>query len=201
MAYTDVSKIENLLQRTLTTHEQASLTFVLPAIKQWIDNKTGSTFDETAESTRYYDGGSSSIDLDPCTEITAVKTLNNDNTDSQEYTLYDEYVVEPQNSNVKTEIVRRHGCFTRGLRRVAVTAKFSEYDAGVPFDIQNIATRLAASVIRGSKNDLGSGGLKSESLEGHSVTYATSSDEINSIAEGDPFIKSALSQRAEILVG
>lgn len=202
MSYTDRIKIATYLQRELTNEEQAVLVMLIPAIQKWIDARTGSTFDKIeSPTTRYYDGGGTSVDIDPCTEISTVSYIDNDNTNVQDFVLYTDYVVEPANETVKREIVRRHGCFQPGLRRVAVTAKFSEYDEGVPEDIELVATRLAGSILKGSKNDAIGAGLKSESLEGHSVTYATSNDDIASIASNDPIIKSILEQHSEILVG
>jgi hypothetical protein len=201
MSYTDSTKIENLLQRSLTTHEHGALSFMIPAIEKWIDNKIGSTFGLVAESTRYYDGGENSIDIDPCTAVTAVTLYATDGTESDAYTLNEQYVLEPQNEDVKREVVKRSGIFPRGSARIGVTAKFSEYNGGIPYDIQMVATRLAASFLRGSSNDASSGGIKSESVEGHSVSYALSSDEIGTLADADPFIKSVLSMRTEALVG
>lgn len=201
MAYTDQTKVQNYLQRELLVDEVAVLiSFLIPAIKKWIDNTTGSTFDEVEESTRYFDGGGSSVDIDACTEITAVGTIDNEDASTSDYVLGTDYTIEPQNETVKREIVRRHGCFPRGQRRVAVTAKFSEFDGGVPADIQLVATRLAAAIIKGVKNDATGAGLKSESLEGHSVSYTTSTDDISSLANNDPIIKGILEQHKEILV-
>lgn len=201
MAYTDQTKVQNYLQRELSVDEVAVLiSFLIPAIKKWIDGITGSTFDQVAATTRYYDGGGSSVDIDPATEVTAVGSIDNEGQSTFDYTSGTDYTLEPQNETVKREIVRRHGCFPQGQGRVSVTAKFSEFDGGVPADIQLVATRLAGAIIKGSKNDLTGGGLKSESLEGHSVSYATSTEDLASLANNDPIIKSILEQHKEILV-
>lgn len=201
MSYTDTIKIQNYLQRTLNDYEKVFLSTLLPAIKKWIDQKTGSTFDKVSETTRYYDGGGSSVDLDPCTDVTAVSLLDNEGNIENAYVANTDYSLEPVNENVKNEIVRRHGCYPIGSSRVAVTAKFSEYDHGVPEDIQVVATRIAGAVIKGAKNDAQGAGLKQESLEGHSVTYASSADDISTIAGNDPLINSILQQHTQPLVG
>lgn len=202
MSYTDQTKVENFLQRALSADEVAALTMVIPAIQLWIDRKTGSTFDKVDVFTiRKYDGGGTSVDIDPCTQISAVSLLGNEGNIENAYVLDTDYTIEPANETVKRELVKRHGCFIHGQQRIAVTAKFSEWDGKVPMDIQTVATRLASSIMKAAKNDSISSGLKSESLEGHSVTYITSADEISTLAEGDPLIKSILSQRSEILVG
>lgn len=200
MSYTDQTKVENYLQRSLSADEVAVLEMLIPTIKLWIDRKTGSTFDEADSSTRLYTGGGSSVDINPCTAVTAVSLLDHLGNIEITYVLGTDYTTEPANETVKREIVRRYGCFQHGEQRIAVTAKFSEYDGMVPKDIQIVATRLASSVIRGAKNDYTSGGLKSESLEGHSVTYLTSADDITNFANADPVVNMVLEQRSEILV-
>jgi hypothetical protein len=201
--YTDATKISNYLQRSLSTEEAAILAYLIPAIQKWIDNYTGSTFGEVVASTRYFEGGGTTLDIDPATEITAVNSIDliDGVTNSYTYIEYQDYTAEPRNSNVKREIVKRRGRFYRGVDRIAVTAKFSEYDGAVPEDIVFVATRIAASILLGAKSDSSSAGLKRESLEGHSVDYATSQDSISTIANGDPLINSILDQHREILIG
>lgn len=200
MAYTTSTLVSNYLQRALTADESALLSLLIPAIKKWIDLKTGSTFDQASATTRYYDGGSQSVDIDPATDITEVSLIDNDNVEEQDYTLYTDYVLEPQNENVKREIVKRSGKFPSGLRRIAVTAKFSEYDSGIPEDIQMVATRLAANLIQ-SGTDVNTSNIQSESLEGHTVYYGTSQESISEAAANDPLIMSTLEQRRELFVG
>lgn len=202
MAYTDITKIENFLQRSLTANEVAALTMIIPAVQEWIDHKTSSTYDKVnAATTRKYDGGGCSLDIDPCTDVSAVSLLDNDGNTEITYVALTDYTIEPANETVKREIIKRHGYWHSGVQRFAVTAKFTEWDGHVPMDIQVVATRLAGAIIRASKNDATSGGLKSESLEGHSVTYITAADEMSALAEGDSFVKSVISQRSKILVG
>lgn len=203
MAYTTNAKIADYLQRSLTTDETDFLAVVIPAIKIWLDKKLGSTFDEASETTRYFDAaGMQSLDIDPCTAITAVKSVDDERGVEYAYTNLTEYIAEPQNETVKRELVRRgSGRWPRGLGSVAVTAKFSEYDNGVPEDIQVIATRIAAEILNTGKRESAGGNVSSESLEGHSIHYDTSSDVLETIADNDPIIKSMLALRTEPLVG
>lgn len=198
--YTDVTLIQNYLGRELTVDQTAFLTTLIPAIKIWIDKKLNSTFGLVAESTRYYDGGSHYIQIDPATDITAIASYDNDGVVSYPYTDLTEFVSEPINENVKREIVKRSGYFPRGSRRVAVTAKFSEYDDGVPKDIQTAATLLAVGVLNQGTVSSSGGNIASESLEGHSITYDLSTSTLDEVAEGSPIVESILELRRELFV-
>lgn len=200
MSYTSKILVQNYLQRDLNEHEEAFLMVLVPTIERWLDNKMGATYGAASETTRYYDGGGTSIDIDPCTSITDVDSVNEDNSDGYDYTDLTEYIALPANETVKTELVKRHGRFPRGVGNIKVVAKFSEYDGGVPQDIQTIATIMASEVL--NQGAVGSTGVvKSESLEGHSITYETSSSSLDGIASTNPNIKSLLDMRREILLG
>lgn len=205
MAYTTATLIGNYLQRTLTANESSYLAILIPAIKIWIDKKLGTTFDTAVASTRYYDGGVTNLDIDPCNTITAVSALNSDGTIGYAYDLVTtpEVVYEPVNETVKREIRKRYGQFPRGKQNIAVTAVFSEYDATnsvVPEDIQNLATIMASEVL--NQGNLGSSGaVASESVEGHSITYDTSSGALDGISDSNPSVASILANRRELFVG
>lgn len=203
MAYTNQTLITNYLQRNLNANEIAFLTVLLPAIKKWIDRKTSSTFDSASETTRYFDGGGRTVDIDPCTDITAVKAYNNDGTVADTYTDGEDYIAEPVNETVKRELVRRSGRFPKGNKRVGVTAKFSEHgEAGaVPDDIQTVATILAAETLNQGKIASSGGNVASESLEGHSINYDTSGNSMDAIADANPVVKSILDGRKDIYLG
>lgn len=199
MAYTNKIMIENYLQRSLNENEEAYLVVLIPAVKKWLDNHLGSTFDLEPMSRRYYSGGTQYLDIEPCTTITEVKAINDDGSDSYIYTEGTEYIAEPMNDRVKREICKQYGKFPAGVRRIAVNAIFSEYDAGVPEDIKIIATTMAAEVL--NQGAVGSSGtIASESLEGHSVTYDVGSGALDGISANNPNIKSLLEQRKEIYV-
>lgn len=201
MAYTSTTLVGNYLQRTLNANETAYFAILLPAIKKWIDRITNSTFDSASETTRYFDGGVKNLDIDPCTTITEVKSVNDDTTlsDSYIYVLNSDYRQEPVNETVKRELRKINGCFPRGIANIAVTALFSEYDGSVPEDIQALATMLAAGVINQGKNASSGGNVASESLEGHSITYDTSDNTLEGIARTNPSIQGILDSRRELL--
>ena len=201
MAYTTSGKIQYYLQRTLTSNETNLLTTLLPAIKKWIDRQLNSTFDSASATTRYFDGGYRSLDIDPCSSVTGVVAVNDDLTSSYTYTVDTEYIALPYNETIKTEIIKRVGKFPSGTNRIAVTATFSEYDGAVPEDIELVATILAANIINQGKNASVGGNVASESLEGHSVTYDTGDNTLEGLARNNPQIQSILQSRKEIMIG
>lgn len=200
MSYTNATLVGNFLQRTLTSDEIALLNTLIPAVQIYIDDITNSTFDQVEESTRYYDGGVESVDIDPCTAITAVKTIDNSGSDNTTYTTVSDYIAYPQNKTVKNELRKRYGAWARGAHRIAVSAKFSEYDGKVPEDIQIVATRLAVGYINAGKR-ADTSNISSESLEGHSINYdQASSSTLDGIAMSDPTVQSILGNRRELYV-
>ncbi len=198
--YTDVSLVAAFLKRELTDNERLTLTILIPAIQKWIDNKLGTTFlQATTATTRTFDGGDGSVDIDPVSDVTAVTEVDDYGTVNYTYATND-YIAEPVNQNVKTELVKQYGHWPRGLSRVAVTGKFSSWDSGVPEDIQMVATKIAADTLVFNN---GNSNVSSESLEGHSITYNnnTAQNSVNSIASSDPLIKSILELRTEPMLG
>lgn len=212
--YTNSTLIANQLQRELTTEEETLLTTLIPAVDLWIDRTLNTTFieQETATS-RYFDGTGPLIDIDPCTGVTAVASVDWEDDNVATYTTGTDYLLEPVNSNVKTAIrFRGKGFYPYSLNasimpvadfttgRLKITAKFSEYDDGVPEDIQIMATRICSGLVNASSADSSnSEGIKKESIEGYSVEYGDSSS-ISSSAMSDAVVKGILESRRELLI-
>lgn len=199
MGYTNQQLIENYLQRSLTENEIASLMVIIPATEQWIDGDLNSTFGEVASTTRYYEATGQQLDIDPCTAITALTSNDIDNSVNYTYPSTD-YVAEPVNETVKRELRLRYGKFNPGKANVGVTAKFSEWDNGVPEDITIAATRIAAGILNAGKQSGTGENLESESLEGHSVSYNTTNVAINTLKDTDPILNAILSGRREVMI-
>lgn len=201
--YTNQTNVSQFLGRTLTANEIASLNnLILNAVDKWIDRKTQSTFADVPASTRYYDGGARSIDIDPVQSVTQVNSENNDTSDSYLYTENQEFVLEPVNDAVKRELRRRGSSrFPRGARRMAVTGKFTEYDyasGAVPADVVMAATRLAGGILNAGKLAGQGENLQSESLEGHEIRYNITNNSIETLADTDPIVQGMLGERREL---
>lgn len=202
MSYTNKTLVQNYLKRELTEDEDALLVLLNPAIKKWIDGKTSSRFDKVDPSSRRYRGGEGWIDIDPCTDITAIELLDSYGVYSYTYTNETEYLAEPLNERVKREICRPSGYhFPTGTANIRVTARFSEWDGGVPEDIAMAATRIAGDMLKSQVSTTTGGAVSSEEIEGHKITYDTSQTTIEDAATKDPFVMSVLEQRRELLVG
>lgn len=204
--YTNATNVSQFLNRSLSANEIAALNnVILNAVDKWIDRKLESTFADVPASTRYFDGGAHSIDIDPVQSITAIKSLNNDGSDSYSYTENTEIVFEPVNDTIKRELVYRGRGrrFPRGSRRMAVTGRFTEYDYtanAVPYDIVMAATRLAAGIMNaGRMAGLGEN-LQEESLEGHMIRYNITQNGINTLADTDPILQGMIGERRQLYI-
>lgn len=176
--YTTSTQISNYLGRDLTQYEADQLTVLIATVKRWIDTRLSSTFDEASASSRYYDGDYQSLSIDPCKTITSVELIDNYGNSVYTYQTSD-YKLLPANQTIKREIFLYGGKFPCGVGNIKVTATFSEYDSGVPEDIQTLATCLVGNIFR----EQSAGGLESENIEGHSYKYDTAT--LSKIAESD----------------
>lgn len=197
--YTNSGLISQQLQRDLTTSEEGLLTTLIPAVDTWIDRELGTTFiEKESTETRYFDIEGRNIIIDPCTDIDTVKLVNWDRTVVATYTSLEHYLALPLNETVKREIQMRWTPIHQD-GALQVVAKFTEYDNGVPEDIQIVATRIASALIGRSASGAETSGVVRESIEGYTVDYG-SGDTISFIAMSDPIVKSILEGRGEPLV-
>ena len=168
MEYTSQALIEAFLGRSLSANEIVILPYAAEAAEGYINVQIHTSFgDSTAPSTRYYDGGSRILEIDPCTDITKVELIDVDETSLHEFTKDEDYEARPRNESLKTWIEKRVGKFRRGVANVAVSATFSR-GSSVPKDIAWLATFLTARLFGKDIKE----GLKSESIEGYSRQFA-----------------------------
>lgn len=191
--YTKQANVENYIGRELTVEEVLLFPIIREAVESYINEVVGgSFFDETAPNatTRYYDGGSAIIDIDPCTQITKVTSVDSEFAELSEFEVNQNYIAHPQNNSIKTWIEIRSGKFPSGYSNIAVTGKFTR--GAVPSDIKYCATYLCGQFINGVIN----GNVKKESIEGYSV-------EFKEFIENDNVIKLLLDKYRvdDILIG
>ena len=167
MSYTSKALVEAFLERTLTSNETTLLDYIIDAADGYINDQIHTSFSDEviAASTRYYDGGSQIVEIDPCTDISKVELVANDESSLYEYIKDEEYEARPRNENLKTWIEKRIGKFRRGVANIAVTAKFSR--GAIPKDIQWLSTYLVSRLLGKDVKE----GLKSESIEGYSRQF------------------------------
>lgn len=165
MALVSSTDLEARIGRSLTAGEQSAFTLLNASLQSQVEKIIGSKLESVSPSTRYYDGGVQHLRIDPCTSITAVKYVDDDTL--VEYTFLDSDVTkEPVNKTLKTMLRNRDGKFNLGMNNVSVTAKFSIYD---DTDTLNIVKSAMLDALAGEieNND----NIKSESIEGYSVTF------------------------------
>ncbi len=165
MSYTNQTLIEAFLGRSLSSKETTLLDYVIEAAESFINDKIHTPFGDSAITTKYYDGGSKILEIDPCTAITKVAIVDSDGTVLYEYD-EDEYEARPRNDTLKTWIEKRFDGFRHGIANIAVTANFTRGE--VPKDIQWLATYLSGRLLSKDVKE----GLKAESIEGYSRQFS-----------------------------
>jgi hypothetical protein len=165
MALIAQSDLEARVGRSLTTAEASDFAIINAANQAYVERMIGSYVEERTATTRYYDGGVQHLAIDPCTDITLVRYVDDDS--NAEQTLYtSDYTTEPVNYTLKT-MLRNRSKFVTSINNVAVTAKFSTYgDSNITAIIKDAL--LAAAEIEISNTD----NVKRESIEGYSVEFS-----------------------------
>jgi hypothetical protein len=167
MALLSSTDLEAKLGRNLTADELTAFTLLNAALQSQVERLIGSSIESVSASTRYYDGGVQHLKIDPCTAITAVKYVDDET--AVEFTFLDSDITkEPVNKTLKTMLRNRDGRFNLGMNNVSVTAKFSIYDDTATLNIVKNAMLDALSAEIDSSDN-----IKSESIEGYSVTFET----------------------------
>jgi len=177
MALISQSEVEARLGRSLTAEEATSFSIINPALQAQVEKIIGSGVENADAHTRYYDGGVQHLAVDPCTTVTAVKLVDDDQvvTDTLDTT---DYTLEPINNTLKTMIRHRSGKFWTGINNIGVTAIFSIYN-----DTKVLAI-VKESLINALVSEItNNGNILKESIEGYSVEYASSTTQahLNSI--------------------
>jgi len=175
MALITQSDIEARLGRSLTAEETTTFTIVNNALQSKVEQMIGSDVESVSETTRYYDGGVQHLPINPCTNITSVKLVDDDQVATDTYDTTD-YTTEPINKTLKTMLRHRSGAFSIGINNIAVAAKFSIYgDTDTLNIVKDAMINALVSEVNNSDN------IKRESIEGYSIEYATTETK-NSLA-------------------
>lgn len=190
MSYGTSDLVEAVLGRELTAYETAVLPYIMDAVDSYIDDETGTSFTETTE-TRYFDGQIYVNDRGRILSIPAVKTITSVGTvddelvASESYNEGTDYVLGPNNSEIKTYIEWR-GLVPGGIKNIAITGTWGGV---LPSDITYLSAYLTAKYLNAQTYaaDGVSGPVTKETLEGYSREYAGSNSDglnINFFADG-----------------
>jgi hypothetical protein len=169
MGLIKTSDLEAKLGRSLTADEADAFTIINEANQNYVEKVIiGSSVESVTATTRYYDGGLQHLVIDPCTDLTALKIVDDDQIVTDTFDTSD-YTVESVNRTLKTMIRYRNGQMPRGIRNIAVTAKFSTYgDSEITAIIKDALISALESEVNNTDN------IKREAIEGYSVEFAQS---------------------------
>ena len=185
-AYTDKTKIEELLKETI----DRDLDDIILMVQQYIENKTNRVVSACdKDSARYYEGnGSDNLKIDECIEITKVE--NGDDYYGDGFTEIPNtgdirYYTEPYNELPIDTLRLRGELWTPGKKNVRITARWG-YSEEPPDDIVWVATYLSAMFYKQQTNV--AGGVQSETIGSYSVNYSLEAmisnlDEKNKVME------------------
>lgn len=166
MALIEQSELEARLKRTLSAEETSAFTIINNALQAYVERIIGSDVESVSASARYYDGGKQHLRIDPCTSISSVDCVDDDEVVSYNYDTTD-YTKEPRNRTVKTMLRHRSGPFVTGINNIKVTAKFSIYEDE---DTRNLVKDAMLDALVGEIGNASN--ILKESIEGYSVEYA-----------------------------
>ena len=167
MALISQADLEAKLGRTLTNAEENAFTSTNNALQAEAEKIIGSSTEAQALSYRYYDGGVQHLSIDPCTDISAIDLVDDDQVSTYVYDTTD-YTKEPINKTLKRYIRHRSGAFVTGINNIRVQAKYSiQGDTDTLAIVKDALLEALASEIINTDN------IKRESIEGYSIEYAT----------------------------
>lgn len=177
MAYTNQTNVERYLGFALSAGQAAALSAWIAAVEAWINNYTGTVFEEVASSDRYFDGnGQKEMIVDEFHGTPTIVFLDQ-NGDVSDTLDSDDFYAYPLNDTVKNRIVLAdggaHGHIPSGTRRVKITATWGH--STVPKPIELAATKMVAGIIR----DEGKGTISEEHLGEWGATYKLTDEKVD----------------------
>lgn len=191
MIYTTQARIEGYLNRALTAAELVNIDYQIASVSKTVARHLNRIYldigetdtDDVPETTRYYDGrGGHELFLDDFISISSIELLDGYGDTYQEISLAADYILNPTNETIKSNIYLRHYSFPRYESRVKVTGKFT---SGVlPEEVAMLVTAIVANNLTAQTSG-SSGEFEAESIEGYSYKRAknTSGSEENSISQ------------------
>jgi len=172
--YITKSQIENYLGVSINDALNSTINSWILAAQIYVENYTGVKFENTEDTTKYYDGnGLRELYIDDFITVESVTTLTQSGDDDSSLTENEDYYLYPLNDTPKHIIKMTPessvGCFSKGKKRVKVVGNFG-YASSVPSDIQLVITKLVAQVY----NQQNKGGeiVSSERLGDYQVSFA-----------------------------
>lgn len=161
MAYCTKTDIENYLQVGISSTLDTQVTAWIAAVQAWIDRYTNRTF-ESSSMVKKYDGkGRHYLIVDDLLSLSKVFFTANDSTSdantrnvpTTEFHLYQD---DDPNKTPYNKLLLKpfssYGTFPLGAQNIVVDATFG-FATTAPADIQLVATKLVASIVKVGKDD------------------------------------------------
>ena len=177
--YTQRSYISNYLLINIAASFDSQINKWAEAVTRWIDNYTGTSFEEE-DTYKLYDGdGTRDLMIDDLLTLTKVEILDDDGDVDDTLDSTSEYYLYPANKTPKNRIRINTAnapiaVYPSGHQNIKVTGTFGNTST-IPEDIRLAATMLVAAIIRDSQTDL-TGKVETERLGEYSVTFQDISD-------------------------
>lgn len=166
MALIEQSELEARLKRTLSAEESSAFTLINSGLQSYVESLIGSKVESVSATSRYYNGGVQHLRIDPCTDLTSLDLVDDDQVVVSNYDTTD-YVAESINQTLKTMIIFRAGKFVTGIRNLKVTAKFSIYGD------ENYRNIIKDAMLDALVGEIGNASnILKQSIEGYSVEFA-----------------------------
>lgn len=189
MSYTTVGQVEAYIGSPLTASQNQSFGLVAGATQAKIDKWLNVGWGCVDPSEKLYNGGQSEIQIDPTIEITKIVNVAKDGTESREYVLGEDVVLQPVNKAAKTWLQFRR-CSPHGIANIKVYGKASRGETA-PQDIQFLATYMVGRTF----GDAQRGNLEEESIEGYRRKFS------HIDWDADTNVQGVLSDYRQILMG
>jgi hypothetical protein len=171
--YTNQAMVEDILQRSLTDHEERILSDAIQSVSNSINAYTNRRWfnlgeTEAEEEIRYFDGnGKRELFIDDHTSISLLRFF--DSLGSVIATVPStSFVSRPQNTEWKNSILLRDRYFPSVKSSVEVTGVF--YTGTCPIEVQMTCATLVGHFFSSSRNV---GDFKKESIEGYTYEILT----------------------------
>lgn len=185
--YTNQSRIEAYLKRSLTSAELINLDETIEYLSAFIENYTGRTWSPLSDdpsyetddepSVRVFDGNNGKeLWIDDCKTISKIELLDSSGSVSSTYSLTTDFITYPLNKTIVESVVLRTTRFPKGRANVAITAIWG--GGTVPSAIVMVCTALVADFLSDSGDEAND--FVKESIEGYSYELAQGTDRTES---------------------
>lgn len=183
--YTSRERVEDFLQISIDPSFTFRINEWIGAVKLFIDNYCGRTFEQEAATVKYYSGiGEKRLAIDDALSISKIEILDYDGNVNYTFDNANEFYLQPENASYKNIIIPNPDnaeitYWVKGINNIKVTGVFGNA-ATVPEDIRLVATKLIAGIIQEINTEI-AGELTGENLGEYSASIQKVTEMANTI--------------------